>query len=75
MTVEQLTTIFPGLEAELYGQLLLHGNIREVKAGHTLLKTGQTIRAVILISRLLKKMEIKGWVTIGRNSIKWIRKS
>jgi CRP/FNR family transcriptional regulator len=27
-----------------------------------------------VISRLLKKMEAKGWVTIHRNSIEWIRK-
>jgi CRP/FNR family transcriptional regulator len=27
-----------------------------------------------VISRLLKKMEAKGWVIIHRNSIEWIKK-
>lgn len=27
-----------------------------------------------VISRLLKKMEARGWVVIGRNTVKWVRK-
>jgi len=26
-----------------------------------------------VISRLLKKMEARGWIVIGRNTIKWVR--
>ncbi|WP_460686692.1 Crp/Fnr family transcriptional regulator [Niabella aquatica] len=49
MTIEVLKNIFPGLEAELYGELLQQGTVKKVRAGDTLLKTGQTIRSAMLV--------------------------
>lgn len=41
--------LFPDLEEELYKELVAHGTLKEVKAGETLLKVGQTIRSTMLI--------------------------
>lgn len=49
MEVNQLKKLFPGLDDELYGELMHHGTIKKVKAGETLLRVGQTIRSTILI--------------------------
>lgn len=46
---EELPAIFPQLEKDLYEEMALHGEIREVKAGETLLRTGQTIRSAMLV--------------------------
>lgn len=45
----QLRELFPALEDDLYEALMEHGEIREVPAGTTMLKTGQTIRSTILV--------------------------
>ena len=44
-----LKKLFPNLEEGLYNELLEHGKVKEVKAGETLLKVGQTIRSTMLI--------------------------
>lgn len=49
MTIKDLKNIFPGLETRLYEDLLEHGSIKQVSAGDTLLKTGQTIRSAMLV--------------------------
>lgn len=45
----QLHQLFPGLEEGLYQELIQHGDIREVPAGTTMLKIGQTIRSTMLV--------------------------
>ncbi len=47
--VHTLQQLFPGLEAPLYEEMQQHGQIREVKAGSTLLSIGQPIRATMLV--------------------------
>lgn len=49
MDINKLRELFPGLEAGLYGEIAEHGTIKEVKAGDTILKLGQTIRSTVLI--------------------------
>lgn len=49
MDALQLKTVFPNLEEGLYDEILKHATVKEVKAGETLLKTGQTIRSTMLI--------------------------
>lgn len=49
MDIKELEQLFPNLEAELYDALLLHGTIKKIKAGETLLRVGQNIRSTILI--------------------------
>ena len=49
MSKEELKRLFPTLEEGLYDELVEHGTIKEVKAGDTLLKVGQTIRSTMLI--------------------------
>jgi CRP/FNR family transcriptional regulator, anaerobic regulatory protein len=49
MNKEYLKQLFPGLEEPLFEELLKHGTVREVKAGETLLRVGQTIRSTILL--------------------------
>lgn len=44
-----LKNLFPDLEQELYEEIVKHATIREVKAGDTLLRVGQTIRSAMLI--------------------------
>jgi CRP/FNR family transcriptional regulator len=56
MTTKELKNIFPGLEAELYDEIIQHGTIKEVKAGDTLLRVGQTIRSTMLILDGLVKL-------------------
>ena len=46
---DSLRQLFPGLEEELYNELEQHGSVKEVKAGETLLRVGQTIRSTMLI--------------------------
>ncbi len=48
--------LFPDLEEGLYNELEEHGTIKEVKAGETLLKVGQTIRSTMLILDGLVKL-------------------
>ena len=47
--MHEVQTLFPNLEEGLYDEILTHGTLREVKAGTTLLKVGQTIRSTMLI--------------------------
>lgn len=49
MSTPQLTTLFPGLEPELYTELEQSGTIREISAGDTVLRKGQAIRSAILL--------------------------
>ncbi|MDQ6843942.1 MAG: Crp/Fnr family transcriptional regulator [Bacteroidota bacterium] len=56
MDKKDLKILFPTLEEGLYDELLEHGTIKEVKAGDTLLKVGQTIRSTILIIDGLVKL-------------------
>ena len=56
MDALHLKTLFPNLEEGLYDELAEHGTIKEVKAGETLLKVGQTIRSTMLILDGLVKL-------------------
>ena len=56
MDAHQLRKLFPDLEHDLYDNMLAHGLLREVKAGETLLKVGQTIRSTMLIVEGLIKL-------------------
>jgi len=49
MDLTTIKNLFPNLEEGLYKEILAHGTIKEVKAGETLLKVGQTIRSTMLI--------------------------
>lgn len=49
MDKNKLKQLFPDLEEGLYNELVKHGIVKEVKAGETLLKVGQTIRSTMLI--------------------------
>lgn len=52
----KLKKLFPDFEVELYKEIEQHGVFREVKAGETLLKVGQTIRSTILVIDGLVKL-------------------
>lgn len=56
MDILILKKLFPNLEEGLYKELLAHGTLKEVKAGETLLKVGQTIRSTMLIIDGLVKL-------------------
>ena len=56
MDKNNLKQLFPDLEEELYNELVAHGTVKEVKAGETLLKVGQTIRSTMLILDGLVKL-------------------
>ena len=56
MDINQIRRIFPNLEEGLYSELVEHGIVKEVKAGETLLKVGQTIRSTMLIINGLVKL-------------------
>ncbi|MDQ6763820.1 MAG: Crp/Fnr family transcriptional regulator [Bacteroidota bacterium] len=56
MNVKDLKILFPNLEEGLYNEIVEHGTIKEVKAGETLLKVGQTIRSTMLITDGLVKL-------------------
>ncbi|MDB5205957.1 MAG: Crp/Fnr family transcriptional regulator [Flavisolibacter sp.] len=56
MDKNYLKQLFPDLEEGLYNELVEHGTIKEVKAGETLLKVGQTIRSTMLILDGLVKL-------------------
>ena len=49
MNISTLQKLFPGLEEELYHEIEQNAFIKEVKAGDTLLRVGQTIRSAMLI--------------------------
>lgn len=56
MNKNNLKQVFPDLEEGLYNEIVEHGIIKEVKAGETLLKVGQTIRSTMLILEGLVKL-------------------
>lgn len=56
MNLKDLKILFPNLEEGLYNEIIKHGSIKKVKAGETLLKVGQTIRATMLIIDGLVKL-------------------
>lgn len=56
MDTESLRKLFPTLEEQLIEELIMHGTIKEVKAGDTILKVGQTIRSTMLIIDGLVKL-------------------
>lgn len=45
----QLEQLFPGLEEGLYDELIKYGEVKEVPAGTTMLRIGQTIRFTMLV--------------------------
>lgn len=45
----QIQELFPGLEEGLYDELIRYGEVREVTAGTTILRIGQTIRFTMLV--------------------------
>ena len=47
--IKNLKQLFPDLEQGLYNEIIKHGTIKEIKAGETLLKVGETIRSTMLI--------------------------
>ena len=56
MDLITIKKLFPNLEEGLYKEILEHGTIKEVKAGETLLKVGQTIRSTMLILNGIVKL-------------------
>ncbi len=56
MNIQTLKTLFPNLEEGLYNEIIKQGTVKEVKAGETLLKVGQTIRSTMLIIDGLVKL-------------------
>jgi len=56
MDKNYLKQLFPDLEEGLYDELIEHGTLKEVKAGETLLKVGQTIRSTMLILNGIVKL-------------------
>lgn len=46
---KQIHELFPNLEDGLYDELIKYGDIKQVPAGTTMLKIGQTIRSTMLV--------------------------
>jgi CRP/FNR family transcriptional regulator, anaerobic regulatory protein len=46
---KQIHELFPNLEEGLYDELIKYGDIKQVPAGTTMLKIGQTIRSTMLV--------------------------
>jgi len=45
----QIHELFPNLEEGLYEEIIKYGEIKEVTAGTTILRKGQTIRSIIMV--------------------------
>lgn len=56
MTKENLKQLFPGLEDDLYNEMLERATVKEFKAGDTLMRIGQTIRSTLLITEGIVKL-------------------
>jgi CRP/FNR family transcriptional regulator len=56
MDLNNLKKCFPNFEEGLYNEIIRHGTIKEVKAGETLLRVGQTIRSTMLILKGVVKL-------------------
>lgn len=67
MDKNNLKQLFPDLEDGLYNELVEHGTIKNVKAGETLLRVGQTIRSTMLIIEGSIKLYEK--TVKGKNSL------
>ena len=46
---KQIRDLFPGLEEGLYEELIKYGEFKEVPAGTSILRVGQTIRSMMLV--------------------------
>lgn len=46
---KQIQELFPNLEQGLYDELMMYGEIREYRAGSTMLRIGQNIRSTMLV--------------------------
>ncbi len=46
---DQLHALLPNLEEGLYEEMIKYGNVKEIPAGTTLLRNGQTIRSMIVV--------------------------
>lgn len=53
---QQIRELFPNLEDGLYEELMKYGDLKLVKAGTTLLKIGQTIRSMMLVTEGVVKL-------------------
>lgn len=53
---KQIHELFPNLEEGLYEELMKYGDIKEVAAGTTMLKIGQTIRSTMLVLEGIVKL-------------------
>lgn len=51
-----LQELFPNLEEGLYEEMLQYGEVKEIPAGTTMLRTGQTIRSIILVMEGVVKL-------------------
>lgn len=49
MNINHLKHLLPHFEEGLYEEIISHSTIKEIKAGETLLRVGQTIRSTMLI--------------------------
>lgn len=49
MNKARLQQLFPNLEADLVDELVQYGQLKNIKAGETILQVGQSIRSTILI--------------------------
>jgi CRP/FNR family transcriptional regulator len=47
--VMQIHELFPNLEEGLYEEIIKHGDVKEVPAGTTILRKGQTIRSIMMV--------------------------
>lgn len=56
MTEKELAKYFPIFEHELLAEIVKIGELREIKEGQTIMRTGQNIRAAILIVEGLVKI-------------------
>lgn len=46
---KKIQELFPNLEQGLYDELMMYGEIREIRAGSTMLRIGQNIRSTMLV--------------------------
>lgn len=49
MNINQIKSLFPGLEQALYEEISLHATMKKVHAGDIPLRVGQTMRSTMLI--------------------------
>lgn len=56
MDIVVLKSLLPDLEEDLYIEILRHGTTREIKAGERMLRVGQTIRSMMIITNGLVKL-------------------